>query len=373
MGNLDVTPSRYGASNGGADKWALFLKVFGGEVLSLFEQKTVMKPLITVRNISQGKSATFPLYGSLAAKFHKPGENLLESSNGYLTEVKFAERVLNIDGQLVAGSFVADIDELLNHWDVRGPIATEIGRQLAYYFDRVAIATMIAAARTTTAPITYKTSGNKDLVGWTDATTVGASWSAGNFINACYNAAVNFDQKDVPEEGRVMLVSPDTYWKLINSGNAAVSQIMSSDYSRGNADVASGRLYQIAGFRLVKTPLLPSVNMLADSDTGTTGTQIDSAYQVFAGQQTTATSATGTMPNYSIKNDPFGAAYGYAADFSKTLAVCGHGMSVGCVQKHDITTESERKIEYQGTLMLGKLMTGFGVLRPECAGEIRLT
>lgn len=371
MGSLDVTTSRYGASNGGADKWALFLKVFSGEVLSLFEQKTVMKPLITVRSISQGKSATFPLYGSLAAKFHKPGENLLESSNGYLTEVKFAERVLNIDGQLVAGSFVADIDELLNHWDVRGPIATEIGRQLAYYFDRVAIHTMIAAARTSTAPITYKTSGNQDLVGWVDNSTVGASWSAGNFISACYNAAVNFDQKDVPEEGRVMLVSPDTYWKLINSGNSAISQIMSSDYSTGNANVAAGRLYQIAGFRLVKTPLLPNVNMTTDADGATAGTQIAAAYQTLSGNQ--GTGANPAMPNHSIKNDPFGNSLGYVADFSKTLAVCGHGMAVGCVQKHDITTESERKIEYQGTLMLGKLMTGFGVLRPECAGEIRLT
>lgn len=368
MGNLDVTTSRYGASNGGADKWALFLKVFSGEVLSLFEAKTVMKPLITVRSISQGKSATFPLYGSLAAKFHKPGENLLESSNGYLTEVKFAERVLNIDGQLVAGSFVADIDELLNHWDVRGPIATEIARQLAYYFDRVSIHTMIAAARTNSAPITYKTSGDQDLVGYVDSSTVGASWSAGNFISACYKAAANFDAKDVPEEGRFMLVSPTNYWNLVSSGNAAVQ---SSDYSPGNSNIAAGKLYQIAGFRLVKTPFLPSVNMAADDAAGTAGTQIAAAYQTLSGNQ--GTGANPTMPNHSIKNDPFGNGLGYVADFSKTLAVCGHGMSVGCVQKHDITTESERKIEYQGTLMLGKLMTGFGVLRPECAGEIRLT
>jgi hypothetical protein len=27
----------------------------------------------------------------------------------------------------------------------------------------------------------------------------------------------------------------------------------------------------------------------------------------------------------------------------------------------------ERKIEYQGTLVVSKMMAGFGVLRPECA------
>jgi len=371
MGNWDITPSRFGASNGAADKWALFLKVFGGEVLSLFEQKTVMKPLITIRTISQGKSATFPLYGSVAAKFHKPGENILEGSNGYLSEMKYAERVLNIDGQLISASFVSDIDELLNHWDARRPVAEEISRQLAYYFDRVAIHTMIAAARVTTAPVTYKTSGNKDLVGST--IDIGASYSAANLIGKAYDAAAELDAKDVPEEGRFMLVSPAKYWSLVNSGSAGI-YVQSSDYSPGNGNVAAGKMYQLAGFRLIKCPLLAQaegVNMVADSAAGTAGTQIASQYQTLSGDQ--GTGANPTMPNHSIKNDPFGNGFGYAADFTKTVAVCGHGASVGCVQKHDIVTESERKIEYQGSLMLGKLMTGFGVLRPECAVELKLT
>ena len=69
MGNVDTIPSRSGSANGAADKWSLFLKVFGGEVLSLFEQKTVMRPLITVLSVAQGKSATCPLYGALGTKF----------------------------------------------------------------------------------------------------------------------------------------------------------------------------------------------------------------------------------------------------------------------------------------------------------------
>ena len=367
MGNWDISPSRFGAANGASDKWSLFLKVFGGEVLSLFEQKTVMRPLITIRSIAQGKAATFPLYGSVAAKFHKPGENILEGANGYLSEMKFAERVLNIDGQLLSASFVSDIDELLNHWDARRPVAEEISRQLAYYFDKVAINTMIAAARTTSAPVTYKTSGGYSLVG-TTTNISSTTWNAANFIKSCYDTAAVLDGKDVPEEGRFMLVSPTTYYSLVNSGVNGV-YVQSRDYSMGNGNVAAGKIYQIAGFNLIKTPLLPNANWIADDDAATSGSQINSAYQVFAGGKALLGDS---MPNHSIKNDPFGAGNGYAADFSKTLAVCGHGRSVGCVQKHDIVTESERKIEYQGTLMLGKLMTGFGVLRPECAAEITL-
>lgn len=371
MGNFDASISRPGSANGAADKWSLFLKVFSGEVLSLFEQKTVMKPLVTVRNISQGKSATFPLYGSLAAKFHKPGENLLESANGYLSEVKFAERVLNIDGQLIAGTMVAEIDELLNHWDVRGPIATQIGRELAYYFDKACINTMIAAARTSSAAVDYKTSGGKDLVG--SQINIGAAYSASNLIGKAFEAAAELDNKDVPEEGRFMLVSPDKYYSLISNGMSStyIDKLTGADYSPGNANVAAGTIYQLAGFRLIKTPFLPSTNWTTDADGVTAGTQIASAYQPFVGSQTGAVTST-SMPNHAIKNNPFGGGLGYAADFSKTIAVCGHGASVGVVQKMDVTTETERKIEYQGTLMLGKLMTGFGVLRPECAVELKL-
>jgi hypothetical protein len=364
MGNVDTIPSRSGSANGAADKWSLFLKVFSGEVLSLFEQKTVMRPLITVRSIAQGKSATFPLYGSLGTKFHKPGENIMDSTNSYVSEVKFAERVLNIDGQLISAAFVAEIDELLNHWDVRGPIAQQIGRELAYYFDKAAINTMIAAARTSSSPVTYKTSGGLDMVGGVLATQA-ASFNVEQFIALTYDAASLLDRKDVPEEDRFLLVNPANYWKIVNSGSSGV-YVTSTDYSAGNANVAAGKIYQLAGFRIIKTPFIPAgLNMISDTDTNTTGTQISANYQTLSGLGTSA-----SMPNHSIKNDPFGNGFGYAADFTKTIAVCGHGRAVGCVQKHDVLTETERKIEYQGSLMLGKLMTGFGVLRPECAVEL---
>jgi len=376
MGYTDTNASRQGSLNGAADKWSLFLKVFSGEVLSLFEQKTVMKPLITTRSISVGKSAAFPLYGSLGAKFHVPGQNLLETGNGYVGDMKFAERVLNIDGQLISAAFVADIDDMLNHWDVRGPIATQIARELAYYFDKAAMQTMLAAARTSSSPVTYKTSGGQDLVG-TQITATGAGFSPGDFITAAYAAAAALDNKDVPSEDRFIILNPTNYWKLVLCNSPYVQ---SRDYSEGNSNVAKGVLHELAGMRLIKSGFIPNSDQTADAD-GTSGNplSIDAKYSALSGDKgTTVTTVSGAnvttaMPNHSIKNDPFGGGNGYIADFSKTLAVVGRGEAVGCVQKHDIVTESERKIEYQGTLMLGKLMTGFGVLRPECAVEIKST
>lgn len=60
----DITPSRLGAINGTvtteADRRALFLKVFSGEILKAFKEVNVALERSLVRTITSGKSAQFP-------------------------------------------------------------------------------------------------------------------------------------------------------------------------------------------------------------------------------------------------------------------------------------------------------------------------
>ena len=72
----NATPSRLGANNAGADKDALFLKVFSGEVLTAFEQQTIMMDKHQVRTIASGKSAQFPVMGRTSADYHTPGNEI---------------------------------------------------------------------------------------------------------------------------------------------------------------------------------------------------------------------------------------------------------------------------------------------------------
>ena len=57
----NAVASRIGAINGGADKDALFLKVWSGEVLATFMRENKMLGMTQVRSISSGKSAQFPV------------------------------------------------------------------------------------------------------------------------------------------------------------------------------------------------------------------------------------------------------------------------------------------------------------------------
>ncbi len=57
----NAVATRLGQVNGADDANALFLKVFAGEVLAAFQRANKMLPITTVRTISSGKQATFPV------------------------------------------------------------------------------------------------------------------------------------------------------------------------------------------------------------------------------------------------------------------------------------------------------------------------
>ena len=60
----------------------------------------------------------------------------------------------------------------------------------------------------------------------------------------------------------------------------------------------------------------------------------------------------------------------YRGKYTGLLALCWHPEAVGSVKLKDITLESEYIIQRQGTLMVSKMATGHGGLRPECVGTI---
>ena len=55
----NATPTRLGQNLATGDANALFLKIFSGEVLSAFGRENQMMNMTTVRNIQNGKSASF--------------------------------------------------------------------------------------------------------------------------------------------------------------------------------------------------------------------------------------------------------------------------------------------------------------------------
>lgn len=339
----NADPSRVGQVEGAGNVDELFLKVFSGEILTAFEEKNVMKDLHMVRTIQNGKSAQFPVTGIASAGYHTPGESLVETDNGYLSDIHKNEKVITIDDVLVSSTFLANIDELKTHYDVRSIYAQELGKALAKRFDIATMKTLFAAARSG-ANISGQTLAGSTIQ---DATTD----TAAGLIDALFAVAQTLDEKDAPDEGRYAILTPEQYYTLLTTDNVAISK----DFGPGGS-VAAGSIPMVAGISLYKSNHLSDIIALGDVSSTTTD-------------------------DGSAANDVFGTAgTGYNGDFSTlTGAGSGAGMkgfiagtkeAIGTVKLLDLATESDYQIERQGTLFVAKYAMGHGVLRPECAVEV---
>ena len=303
----DANPSRLGSINEGTDKKALFLKVFSGEVLANFQQNNVFLDKTTVRTIASGKSSQFPATGIATTGYHTPGAEILGD------EIKHAERVITIDDLLTSSAFISNIDEAMNHYEVRSTYSSEIGHQLAKVMD-ANIAQVMALTAREAATITGEAGGT--TLANADYPTDSAVLAAGLF-----DAQQTLDEKNVPDNDRNAFFLPAQYY-LLAQNTTVINQ-----WYDGKGSISEGTVLKIAGLPIVKTNAIPQTNV-------TTGPEA------------------------------------YKGDFSKTVGLVAHKGSTGTVKLMDMSSEMEYDIRSQGTLMVSKYAVGHGILRPEAAVEL---
>lgn len=307
----NATPTRVGQVNGAGDTDALFLKLFAGEVLTAYWAKNQFLSRHMVRTISNGKSASFPASWKGGAQYHTPGAEIVG------TKVNHNERVITVDDLLIADRFIPLIDEAKNHYDVRSIYSKDVGAALAAQFDKNVAQVVLLAARASATV----TGGD----GGTVVTSANSKTDADTLVAAVFDAVQALDEKNVPEEDRFVALKPDQYYMLVNSS----SKLINRDYgNEGNGSHASGLVMRIAGAEIVKTNQLPTTEV-ADGPTN------------------------------------------YQGDFSTTTAAVWQKGAAGTVKLIDLGVEMEYDIRRQGTLIVAKYAVGHGILRPECAVEIK--
>ena len=311
MAAPDMTVTRSGQVNGGGDALALFLKVFAGEVLRAFRTKTKTADKHMIRTIQSGKQASFPAWGIGSGGYHTPGTMLVGSS------VNHNERIVNIDGLLVADRFLANIDEAMNHYDVRSILAEDTADFLGQTWDKNVFRKIAQAARAS-ATVTGLPGGSVIAGGATVET------DADDLYDALLATAQTFDEKNIPESDRYVALRPEQFYLLLNA-----AKVINQDYTDGtNGGVNTGKIRQVAGLQIV------SSNNVPDS--------------------TVAASGVTT----------------YNGVYDDVVALAWHKSAVGTVKLMDLAVESEYLIQNQGWLLVAKYAMGTDILRPEAAIEI---
>lgn len=313
----NANPSRVGQAGLTGATDALFLKVFSGEVMSTFNANTVMKEKTRIRSIQNGKSAQFPAIGKTVAEYHTAGAEILGNN------IEHGEKVITIDDLLISNTFISNIDEAKNHYEVRSEYSKQMGQALAQTYDRNLLSMAVKAARDPSglgAGVAGQGSAASVAIGLTPTTT--------QLVTAIYDAAATLDTANIPETERFVLVDPTTYYALVQE-----DKLINRDFGQ-NGSYSDGTIMRVAGMEIVK-----SNNLVVDH------TAVGLAY-----------------PDFNSK---------YGEDATDTKALILQRQALGTVQLMDMATEMEYDIRRQGTLAVSKMAVGHGVLRPECIIELR--
>ncbi len=305
----DAIVSRLGQANGAGDVKANFVKVATGEIMAAFTQTTEFSDKQLVRNIKEGKSASFPVTGRTSgARYHVPGTEVLG------TVAKFNERVITIDDLLSTDYCTANLDEAMNHFETRSEMTKQMGEELAQAYDRNVAITGVLNARGTAVVDGLPGGGklvNADLL--TDSKAL---------AKAHFDAAAILDEKYIPESDRFSFLKPVQYYLLSQD-----TDVINKDWN-GEGSYADGSVRRIADIVFVKTNNLPNGKNIADGK--------------------------------------------YKGDFTNTAGLIQHKAAVGTVKLLDLAVASEYMVSRQGTLIVAKYAVGHGGLRPECGLELAI-
>lgn len=253
---LETDISNPGQKLSAGERDALFMKVFSGEVLTAFARNTVMMSRHQVRTIDHGKSASFAVMGRTRAKYLAPGNSLDDQRKKF----EHSEKVIAIDGLLTADCLITDIDDAMNHYDVRVEYSRQLGEALAQSADCAIInelANMAAKDATVKENIPDNGTGADKVKGtgkaFEFATGLELSQSAeyGNkIIEGLLAARAAFTKNYVPMGDRYCLLTPEGYSALIKA--------LMPDSANYQAlfDPNSGKLQTICGFEVIEVPHL---------------------------------------------------------------------------------------------------------------------
>ena len=394
--NNNAVPSRIGQSNLQGDAKAIFLKVFAGEVLTTFAEKNVMMDKHLVRTIAHGKSAQFPVIGTADAVYHTVGENILEEDNGYVQKIGHQEKIVHIDDLLISPVFIADIDEAMNHYEVRSEYSTQVGRALSYKFDRHVLQKLVMTARLVQnigAKLTRidVTAGGS---GYTSAPTV--SFTGGGGTGAEATATVSsgaVDSVAIANAGEGYTAAPAVVFTGGAGSGAAATAVLKHDL--GGTVLKAGAVVETTASALAQA-IFDAGEALDENDVPEDDRFCllrPKQYNMLVKDTTAINRDWGGSGSYAqgkilrindiaivksnhmpFKEDLSSAIIGdnndYSDDFSDTISAVFHRSAVGTVKLRDLSIEEARLVTHQGNLVVSKLLVGTGSLRPESVVEI---
>ena len=349
-----------GTGYGGAtDKYALYLKLFSGEMFKGFQHETIARDLVTKRTLKNGKSLQFIYTGRMTSDFHTPGTPILGNAD---KAPPVAEKTIVMDDLLISSAFVYDLDETLAHYELRGEISKKIGYALAEKYDRLIFRSITRGARSAS-PVSatnfVEPGGTQIRVG--SGTTEADAYTAAGLVDAFYDAAAAMDEKGVSGDGRCAVLNPRQYYSLIQAVGS--NGLINRDV-QGTALQGGNGIIEIAGIHIYKSMNIPFLGNYGVKYGGTTGETSPGKLGSFIGPTPENANATGGVNNDYGTNTELGA---------KSCGLIFQKEAAGVVEAigpQVQVTNGDVSVIYQGDVILGRMAMGADYLNPAAAVEL---
>lgn len=300
-------------AGGTAGNIDLALDIFGGEVQAAYERMTIMRDKHRIFPLENGKTLRFPRVGRATASYHTPGTEIVGKQIGH------DEIILSSDDKLISDVFVADIQEILNHFPVREEYVRQLAEALAVQFDQNVMRAVIKAART------------NDLLGGPAAAPIqvaGMDTDVAKLFDAVSAGKQKLDENFVRvDQVPVYALFRTAAWYLM----AKSDKNLNRDFNGGDASIRNHTLTTIDGVQIVKSNLCP----WADDRNNL---NIPSRYRI----------ATNT-----------------------TVGAVWTPDAVGTAEVQSLSIQTEDQVRKQGTLILARQMSGTDTFRSSNAIELR--
>ncbi len=343
-------------ANLGGASGSFLMSVFAGEILAQFDRKVKLMGAVRTKQVGPGAiSWRFPNIAKGVAKYHTPGDSLVSVSGytqGNSSIAGVAEKVIAMDKVLTASVLLDGLQEKMAAYDARADIGGQLAAALATKLDNQLFRTISLAPSKVQAATAIADSTTIGGAATTNISLTGTTTDGVKLLSCLYEAQARLTARDVPEDERFVLVSPQAFRGIFATTAGAMVAGLEPLSQLFQGPATTGTMPMIAGFKVLVSPAFTNT-----SDNGTDnqiGSTVLNSYDNSAAD---------------LYNG-VGTGVGTNAGVASLAALCFHKSAVGIVKSEDITVEANYLPEYMSNLLVAKVACGAGVLRYESAVAI---
>ena len=381
QGNLayreSVTAGTSGAAySSGVTAGKLWLPIWSGEVIHAYDEYNQFEGMVQSKTIPSGTTVEIPITGTVDLNpAWDAGEELLGGADS-----KTSTFQLKLDKRPMAAHFELDnVDLMLTQWEYRAELARQAAltlantrdKQIYSYLVRAAVTSQIANDPRVSLSLDEAlygddASGTKKLASWGKAGAAAADRATGalSALESVEKYIVFLQENNVPYGQLFMAVSPQCFMDIRALGVARSNADLSYDDTTAGT-VGNGPYF--AGDRGLGGPLNSAYGQLSDTLEYMGCTIIKTNH----GSDNLRDTSGGTTLGEAKYNLDFLMGM---SDTSTTIngvrAVMFTPEAIGAIRLQGLKVDTVDDVRRNTTFTVASMMSGTGVLKPECAAII---